>query len=268
VKRVSPRSATAVSLISTFVLYVSFWLAGELGSPALSTPLNESLLKVVLWVLPSLLIVAISCRLSLVEALRELGLLANPLAGVALGVATAIPLLALSVHTTLPDLSVRAIAGPSLIGPFAEEVLFRGLLFRQLVRRGRQRVLWSIAVSAIVFGCAHFTVLVDYSRGHWIWVHSWTFWSAELGLAAVGGLLFAWIVQRWDSLWPAIGVHSCLNLSWQMTIGVADLTTFSTTMTRLASVAIAIYVTWRVTRTRAGRTRVIARVPDVDQVRS
>ncbi|MFI5177363.1 MAG: CPBP family intramembrane glutamic endopeptidase [Vicinamibacterales bacterium] len=255
----SSRQATLVSLIATLGLYLCFWLVGALGRPALSTPLNESLLKAALWVPSSLLIVALLWRLPVAGALRELGLFANPLAGYGFGLVTAIPLATLWTQVTLSSAGAEAIAGTSLIGPFAEEVLFRGFLLRQLIRRAGRRPLWSMAVSALVFGCAHLTLLVDYSRGQWIWVPPWAWdvWLRELGLAAIGGLLLAWIVYRWDSLWPAVGLHSCLNFSWQVTTGAPHVTVFETTMLRLTSVAIALYVTWRFTR-RPAAARSIA----------
>ena len=81
----------------------------------------------------------------------------------------------------------------------------------------------------------------------------------------LGGLLLAWIVYRWDSLWPAVGVHSALNLSWQLTQNSSDVTLFAATMMRLASITIAIYVTWRVTR---GKRRAVGKLVAAEGVRS
>jgi membrane protease YdiL (CAAX protease family) len=38
-------------------------------------------------------------------------------------------------------------------------------------------------------------------------------------ILAPGGALFAWIAYRLGSLWPAIGLHACLNLWWVATHG-------------------------------------------------
>jgi membrane protease YdiL (CAAX protease family) len=252
---VSPRTATLVSFSSTVALYVVFWLAGEFGSPALSAVWNESLLKLALWAVPSIVIVGFMWRMPPVEALRELGLATNPLPGLALALLTLIPLVVLSTEARLSWVSAGAIVGTSLVGPFAEEVLFRGLLFRQLLRRGGRSVIWSIAVSALVFGSAHLTLFVDFSHGHFSYV-PWQVGPAnEFGVTMLGGLLLAWIVYRCDSLWPAVGVHSALNFSWQLTQNSADVTSFAATMMRLASITIAIYVTWRVTRGKRGQLR-------------
>ncbi|HKW01447.1 MAG TPA: hypothetical protein VJN96_16600, partial [Vicinamibacterales bacterium] len=64
----SPRKATLVAFSSTVALYVIFWLAGEFGSPALSAVTNESLLKLALWVVPSIVIVGFMWRMPPIEA--------------------------------------------------------------------------------------------------------------------------------------------------------------------------------------------------------
>ena len=256
----SPRTATLVSFTSTVALYVVFWLAGEFGSPALSAVWNESLLKLALWAVPSILIVGFMWRMPPVEALRELGLAANPLAGIALGLVTLIPVVVLWTQVQLSAVSAGAIVGTSLVGPFAEEMLFRGLLFRQLLRRGGRSVIWSMAVSALVFGSAHLTLFVGFSHGRFNYLPWLDPYLNEFAVTMLGGVLLAWIVHRWGNLWPAIGVHSALNLSWQLTQNATHVTSFAMTMMRLASITIAIYVTWRVTRARRAWQR--------DQVRS
>ena len=243
----SPRKATLVAFSSTVALYVIFWLAGEFGSPALSAVTNESLLKLALWVVPSIVIVGFMWRMPPIEALRELGLAKNPLPGLALGLLTLIPLVVLWTEARLSVVSAGAIVATSVIGPFAEEVLFRGLLFRQVLRRGGRSVIWSIAVSALVFGAAHLTSLPDS-------------YINEFGVTMLGGVLLAWLVYRWDSLWPAVAVHSALNFSWQLTQNSLDVTLFAATMMRLAAITIAIYVTWRSTRARSIHARGLARV--------
>lgn len=241
----SPRTATLVAFSSTVALYVVFWLAGEFGSPALSAVWNESLLKLALWVVPSIVIVGFMWRMPPVEALRELGLGSNPLPGLALGLLTLIPLVVLWTEARLSAVSAGAIVGTSLLGPFAEEVLFRGLLFRQFLRRGGRSLIWAMAVSALVFGAAHLTQFLRDADAPAV--------VNEFAVTMLGGLLLAWIVYRWNSLWPAVAVHSALNFSWQLTQSSVDVTWFAATMMRLASITIAIYVTWRVTRRAPAR---------------
>ena len=82
----------------------------------------------------------------------------------------------------------------------------------------------------------------------------------EVGITALGGMLFAWIVFRWDSLWPAIALHSFMNLAWEI-FGVDDWThqhqagasaigTGVANIARLVSIALAIALTLRWTRAR------------------
>jgi len=254
---VSSRTATLVAFASTVALYVIFWLAGEFGSPALSAVWNESLLKLALWAVPSIVIVGFMWRMPPVEALRELGLAKNPLPGIVLGLLTLIPLVVLWTEDRLSAVSAGAIVGTSLVGPFAEEMLFRGLLFRQLLRRGGRGVIWSTAVSALVFGSAHLTLFVGFTHGRFGYYPWLDPYLNEFAVTMLGGVLLAWIVYRWDSLWPAVGVHSALNLSWQLTQTSVDVTEFAATMMRLASITIAIYVTWRATRGKRDQLRTL-----------
>lgn len=78
-----------------------------------------------------------------------------------------------------------------ILTPIAEEVLMRGIIFRNLNRYFSFGV--AAIVSAVVFGFLHgqFNVFID------------TF---------VLGLVLAWLVNKTDSLWPAIGLHSLKNL--------------------------------------------------------
>jgi hypothetical protein len=39
-------------------------------------------------------------------------------------------------------------------------------------------------------------------------------------------VLFAWLTHRWRTLWPAIGLHACLNLWWELAPGTSTLASF------------------------------------------
>lgn len=78
-----------------------------------------------------------------------------------------------------------------ILTPLTEEVLMRGITFRNL---NRIFGFWIAAfVSAAVFGLLHgqLNVFID------------TF---------VLGIVLAWLVNKTDSLWPAIGLHGLKNL--------------------------------------------------------
>jgi len=266
----SPRATSAICLLSAAVLFAVFWIAGQLDVFQLSQEWAEGVLKVVVWVVPSLLVAFfLWSRRSAGGALEELGLRSNPVTGYAFGFATAVPTFIAWPMVGARPLLASAIIGSVLLGPLAEEVLFRGLLFRQLYRRGGQRPLRAMTVSALAFGFAHLanvdfqSVRFDFQSVRFAASQTMTPVIGQVGLAALGGLLFAWVAYRWDSLWPAIGLHTFMNLSWEVfgvngpsgaAHGALRLPADAATTTRLASVVIAVYLTWRLTRRqRTGR---------------
>jgi len=76
-----------------------------------------------------------------------------------------------------------------LIGPFVEELLYRGLGVGLLESRGQPT---AIAVTALMFGLGHGLLL---SLGAFVWF----------------GIVTAWIRLRTDSLYPPLIVHSLFN---------------------------------------------------------
>lgn len=82
------------------------------------------------------------------------------------------------------------------LGPFVEELLFRGLLLSSLLQRYRTG--WSIAVTSLLFALVHLPGL------DWQW-----FALPDLILLAC---LLAWLRLRSASIWPAVLAHSCNNL--------------------------------------------------------
>ncbi len=85
------------------------------------------------------------------------------------------------------------IAG-GLAAPLAEEVYFRGVLFRFLRTRG---FLFALVVSTTVFAGAHML-----------------FSGRSLPLSQIaGGLLFAWSFEKEKSLWVPMVIHSTGNIA-------------------------------------------------------
>jgi membrane protease YdiL (CAAX protease family) len=101
----------------------------------------------------------------------------------------------------MPDLGSLVASG--IAGTFAEEVAFRGFLFRQF-RRWVGFPFWVAAIlSSALFGVAH------YGQGHTL--------AGSLAATAVtflGGVLFCWLTERSGDLWAAIVLHAGLNLVW------------------------------------------------------
>src|SRR5215831_16644393 len=109
-----------------FAAYVAFRLIGE--------PIEfEGLVKVGLWVGPCILVLALTGPGKDLYELAELGLVSSPAAGYAFGLLAALPTAVALLFTTPAPLGVTAIVNGVLLGPFAEEVLFRGYLMRQLI---------------------------------------------------------------------------------------------------------------------------------------
>jgi membrane protease YdiL (CAAX protease family) len=84
---------------------------------------------------------------------------------------------------------VAILALGGLVIPFAEELLFRGVLFGALRRYGP--VLAGL-VSATVFGLAHV-------------------WPPLVLFAFVVGVVHAWMRERSGSIWPAVVSHAVVN---------------------------------------------------------
>lgn len=82
------------------------------------------------------------------------------------------------------------------LGPFVEELLFRGVLLSALLQRCRTG--WAIAVTSLLFALVHLPGL------GWQW-----FALPDLILLAC---LLAWLRLRSASIWPAVLAHSCNNL--------------------------------------------------------
>ena len=78
----------------------------------------------------------------------------------------------------------------AVIGPFSEEVFYRGLVYRKL-KKG-MNILPAMLLSSAFFGLGHSGVL-------------W-FFSAFLA-----GLLLAWVFEMTHSLWPCILIHMLNN---------------------------------------------------------
>lgn len=75
--------------------------------------------------------------------------------------------------------------------PIAEELFFRGLLLRAFEKRFGIR--WAVVGSSVVFGATHFQFL-------------------QFPALTAAGLVFAWLVVRFDNLWAAVVGHMAFNL--------------------------------------------------------
>lgn len=254
VSRLRPVLALAVVIAA----YAAFRVLGQPGrlpfEPAWAD-VTEGALKMGLWVLPSALVLRALGASSYGEVLAELSLRGGAFRagrGYAFGFLASLPMLVILPFGMPAHLEVSDLIGSVVLGPFAEEVLFRGFLFRQFYRHGRWSPAVAMLASSLVFGLAHLgNVNLDAPHGVWLGL-------AEVATTAGGGLLFAWMLFRWGSLWPSIGLHTFMNLSWQL-FGVDDWATAAqagatavgpgaANVARMLTVTVAVYLTLRRSR--------------------
>lgn len=108
-----------------------------------------------------------------------------------------------------------------LVGPIAEEVFFRGLIYTRL-KKGMNTVAAAI-LSSVLFGIGH---------GGFIWFFS----------AFVAGLAMVWIFETTGSLFAAIAVHMANNAIAQLTQNVTGIPFWSIGVCLAGLVLVIIYL--------------------------
>ena len=201
-----------------------FWL----GSPVfvlavggtVRADLAEGVFKILYWVVPVVLLARLVAR-DLRTALTRLGLTRAFFTGGLLAFVATLPMLLsmlesvrqaiasmLSFDGFLPRFDSYSILGTAVLGPFAEEILFRGLLLGHLIAIARWRPAPAVVVSAVLFTLAH--MAGDTS-------------IPMLASVLAGGVVFSWLFVRWQSIWPAVHLHALINFYWDVsptTVGI------------------------------------------------
>ena len=241
-----------LSLLAWLLVVASvrvFWLV-DLPSPlvALDEAAADAAAKLVLWVIAPVLFLMAATGQSLARTLREFGLGSGAAAGYAFGLLATMPMmvaLPLTARVSAPGLDT--LADTVLLGPFAEEVLFRGFLLAFLVRRAGWPLWAALAATSFAFGLAHVSeaeLYLAFGYGH---VPALLRVIAQALLGSIGGLLFGWVYYRWGSLWYAIGLHATVNLWWEVSSGRAASTIsgpdVSISAAHIASFALAVAIT-------------------------
>ena len=147
-------------------------------------------------------------RFGLRRAAGELGLRRPIGRGLGFALLATFPMLiafAAAFHLN-PDMTPFSIGVLCFAAPFAEEVVFRGYLFRQLYRRARLGFWLSALIPSVLFAAGHLYQSND---------------RMELvGIVAItgsGSLGFCWAFVRWqDNIWPVFALHSLMNLWWEV----------------------------------------------------
>ena len=118
-----------------------------------------------------------------------------------------LPLIAMSCINLVNGLTLTAPAAVALlmmankaIAGYAEEVIFRGFLFRGMAKDNLRS---AIIVSAVTFGAGHIVNLANTADILGVLL--------QIGYAIVIGFLYTIIVYKGGSLWPCIVSHMFIN---------------------------------------------------------
>jgi membrane protease YdiL (CAAX protease family) len=266
--------AAGVALAFVYFAVAVFWRADIQSWRWMDSDTISGLFKVAVWVVPAAVIPVLVYRVRAVRVPGELGLDASALGGIAFGLVTTIPMAIAAAFSGFARVTPDYLCGAVLLGPFAEEVLFRGFLFRELLARARWPLAWALVVSSVGFGAAHLDASAWGPRGivDQVMTAGSQFMHGDLSLRqygiglgraaailgagvaipAAGGAVFGWVFYRSRNLWMAIGLHACVNLwatiSYQVGRGGPDATSVAETTSLVAAVAL---VEWQ--HRRAGQ---------------
>ena len=154
-----------------------------------------------------LLTIWLMSRTGLREVLREVGLDAPIPPAFAFALIASSPMLlgfALTRSLT-PHLQLRPLVFLTVLSPLVEEIEFRGFGLLQLKHRTGWPFWVVVWPSAVLTGYGHMEqggTLLE---------------SVELFLLlTAGGVTFAWLAQKWQSLWVPVAMHICMNLWWEL----------------------------------------------------
>lgn len=258
----------------TWVATAAFW---RLSGPVAEAPLLEALMKLGVWAAIASAALFLTGRREPSSVFARLGLAGRGGRITALVVVATLPMALTAIVVRRQPLSAEVVLANGLIGPLAEEVLFRGFLLFQLVTRAGWSPASALIVSSIVFGLAHIpgveSDVLALLRGP-VWTGgSWTFsdgvvvasasgaevwWrfvesrvpvlTASLVPYALGGVVFGWLALRCYCIWPAVALHCLMNFWWDLArgerfqpIATAD----PMAVAQLVTVGLALWLTWR-----------------------
>lgn len=240
-----------VVTIATLSVFGIFYLAQDQVLAILNAPARGEVPWYIrsAWFWGSLLLPALVLAAVLFgprRMLGALGLTANPVLGIAVGVAGTLPMLAGLIYFgewQPGDTPVRDTIQGAVLPGFVEEVFFRGMLFGFLFRFAGWGFFPASLLGAILFGGAHLYQGNDAMEAFGIFA-----------LTGFGGLWFAWLYTMWsNNLWVPISFHTLMNLYWQLfAVSENALGGSLGNATRLAVIVLSIVLTLAVSRSREG----------------
>lgn len=224
IARLRPSRAILLALVAVAATYVVLSAGPQIlvdvfGNGLFSSPLASGNAQV-LWAslaqaVLTLAIAVAALRLTSSETRPALRFGVRPwslLTGVAgsallLGAGLALPASVLGRVAVQPAAVLRDMPwlGPAnALQAFSQEVQFRGLLLGALERymsRG-----WANVSQAAVFGLAHLAISYGGPEAPFV------------PITFLVGLVFGWIVQRTNSIWPAVVIHAVADIALQFAI--------------------------------------------------
>jgi len=143
--------------------------------------------------------IALAHRNGFKNALRELGMSAPAGRGFLFAlIVTAPMLIAFAFRFPInPKMTFLSVAVGCFIAPFAEEVIFRAYLFRQLYQRARMGFWLSALIPSLLFAAGHVYQSQDPLE-----------LAGILAITGVGSIIACWLFMRWQyNLWAVVGLH-------------------------------------------------------------
>lgn len=211
-------------------------LTGFLGLRRLLLPYAVTGIRNVLQVILCFLGVSFAHRFGFKQSARELGLRAPVKRAFVFSFAATLPMLVAFALTSRvnSNMTFLTVGVGCFIAPFAEEVLFRSFMFRQLYRRARLGFWLSALIPSVLFALGH----VYQSNSFWELV-------GILAITGFGSILLSWVFLRWrDNLWTIFGIHSLMNLWWEVfAVDETALGGWLANAARLLTVALAVILT-------------------------
>jgi membrane protease YdiL (CAAX protease family) len=242
------RLAVAASTLLVFAVYVLFpsrssgafpWLVeagktiGPYGYALIVNLIGIALPILVLWV----------TRRSLIAALRELGLAADPIRPLLFGLVATSPAWIGFLLTARPNhgFTAREFILLCWLFPLAEEVMFRAFAFGQLNGRAGWSFWPAALVPAVVFGASH---LHQSDKA--------TELAGIFAITAFGSVVFSYFFVRFGrNLWAPFALHAFLNTWWMVfTTNESALGGLADNVFRFGSIALAFGIAFAALRVR------------------
>ena len=208
-KKLNPRAWYAAVAAIFFVVADNLqYLTRFLGLRRFLLPYAVTGVRNTLQVILCFLGVSFAHRFGFKRSARELGLRAPVKRAFAFSFIASLPMLLAFAWTSKvnPNMTFLTVGVGCFLAPFAEEMLFRSFMFRQLYRRARLGFWLSALIPSVLFALGH----VYQSSDFWELV-------GILAITGFGSILLSWIFLRWqDNLWAIFGLHSLMNLWWEV----------------------------------------------------